>query len=95
MTKKELATEVATRLGIEPQHAEKVLEVYFSVTKKTVSSGEAIFIRGWGTLSPVLRKKKVGRDIKKNEAVEVPARYAVQFRAGHDFKKRMKALKVA
>jgi nucleoid DNA-binding protein len=61
MTKKELVFLTAERASVDKELVEKVLNAILNESKKAITSGKSVFIRGFGTLEPVIRRKKQGR----------------------------------
>jgi nucleoid DNA-binding protein len=89
MTKKELSTQVANELGITSAQVEAIINASIQVAKKTVAKGEAIYIRGFGTLAPKQRRSKIGRNINKGTTVFIPERTVPAFKPSVDFTKSL------
>ena len=53
--------------------------------------GEPVFIRGFGSFIIKKRAAKIGRNIKKNEAVHIPEHYIPAFKPAKIFMERVKA----
>lgn len=89
MTKKELIEEVCKRAEINDIEFEHGFNNLIEVIKKTIAKGEAIYVRGFGTLKPVERKSKVARNVLTGETVIVPTRKEPVFKASKKFKKQV------
>mgnify|MGYP000985123306 CR=1 FL=1 len=89
MTKQELIGEVCKRSEINDIDFGHGFNNLIEVIKKTIAKGEAIHIRGFGTLKPVERKAKPARNILTGETVIVPARKEPVFKASKEFKKQV------
>jgi DNA-binding protein HU-beta len=50
-----------------------------------VTLGENIYIRGFGSFITKKRAAKIGRNIKKNVAVEIPEHYIPAFKPAKEF----------
>lgn len=90
MTRRELAKEISLQSGKDIDECEKIIETLMKVAIKKVSKGETIFLRGFGTFKAVLRKEKVGQDIKWGKLVTIPARYTPVFKPCDKFKREVK-----
>jgi integration host factor subunit beta len=55
----------------------------------TLSSGERIEIRGFGSFSLHYRKPRVGRNPKSGEAVYVSAKFVPHFKSGKELRERV------
>ena len=65
----------------------------FKEVKDTLSQGENIYIRGFGSFITKKRAAKVGRNIKKNIAVDIPEHYIPAFKPAKEFVQEVKKLK--
>lgn len=54
-----------------------------------LSSGGRVEIRGFGAFSLNYRPPRAGRNPKTGERVEVPAKWAVHFKAGKEMRERV------
>lgn len=79
MTKQELVASVANACGVNQNTVKTILENAAFCVRETLASGEAVYIRGFGTLKPHLRKAKKARNITKGTTVVVPAHYIPKF----------------
>jgi len=58
--------------------------------KTSLSGGENVYIRGFGSFHIKRRAKKVGRHIKKNVAIEIPEHYIPAFKPAKIFVDQVK-----
>lgn len=93
MRKVDLINEIADKTGIPKVDVIVVLERMFKEIKKTLSEGENVYIRGFGSFVAKKRAPKVGRDIKKNVAVDIPAHFIPAFKPARDFVDGVRKLK--
>jgi hypothetical protein len=56
--------------------------------------GENIYIRGFGSFITKKRAAKIGRNIKKNIAVEIPEHYIPAFKPAKEFVQEVKNKKI-
>lgn len=94
MRKADIIQEIHNQTGIPKVDILVILETYFQEVKQTVFEGENVSVRGFGTFTNQLRKAKVGRNIKANTSVEIPAHYIPKFKPAKEFMLAMKSVKV-
>lgn len=70
MRKEELIKQVAESTGIAICEVRTVIEAALKETVDAVANGRTLYIRGFGTLSPKHYKRKVARNIHKNETIQ-------------------------
>lgn len=92
MIKRDLAVQLSHKCGMTVKDAENVIDELISITINKVSKGETIYLRGFGTLGPKIRKSKIGRDITKKKSVFIPERCVPFFKPSSLFKKKANAL---
>lgn len=75
MRKEELIKQVAESTGIAICEVRTVIEAALKETVDAVANGRTLYIRGFGTLSPKHYKRKVARNIHKNETIVIAEHY--------------------
>lgn len=90
MTKADLIRRVAVKAGVETSVAREVVEATMDTTMEFLAAGEVLYLRGFGTFLPRLRKAKKARNISKNTEVLIPAHRVPHFKPSQNFKKRLK-----
>ena len=73
MTKAEVVSEIAHRTGVEKMAVLAVVEEFMTVVKDSLSTGENVYLRGFGSFIVRKRAEKTGRNISKNTTVIIPA----------------------
>ena len=63
---------------------------FFKEVKNSLAEGENVYIRGFGSFTIKKRAKKIGRHIKKNEAIVIPAHYIPSFKPAKTFVEQVK-----
>ena len=86
MTKAEIVAEISKKTGVEREKALKVVEALMVTIKEQTANGEDIFLRGFGTFTTKERAAKMGRLIKENKSVVVPAHKIPFFKPCEDYK---------
>jgi DNA-binding protein HU-beta len=93
MRKADLITQISDKTGIPKVDVLVTLETMFKAVKNSLASGENIYIRGFGSFITKKRAAKIGRNIKKNIAVEIPEHYIPAFKPAKEFMQEIKASK--
>ena len=90
MRKADLISEIADKTGIPKVDVMVTLETMFKEIKHSLIAGENIYIRGFGSFITKKRAAKIGRNIKKNIAVEIPEHYVPAFKPAKEFVQEVK-----
>ena len=85
MRKSDLADIVSEKSGISKQESKVVVDVLIEALKNAIKLGEEVQLRGFGTLKAKERKAKIGRDISKNVAINIPASFVPTFKPAKEF----------
>ena len=94
MRKADLISEISDKTGIPKVDVMVTLETMFKEIKKSLISGENIYIRGFGSFIVKKRAAKIGRNIKKNIAVEIPEHNIPAFKPAKEFVQEVKNKKM-
>jgi|TARA_B100000959_G_C14850243_1_gene569852 integration host factor subunit beta len=90
MTKSELIEELSRK---QPQLAYKDIELAVKTVleymSSSLSNGERIEIRGFGSFSLHYRPARSGRNPKSGEPVALPAKYVPHFKPGKELRERV------
>jgi DNA-binding protein HU-beta len=79
MNKFDLIDEIALKMRTK-EEASKFVEEIIGIIKKTLIKGEEIRISGLGTFKIRVRAPKIGRIVKRNIAIKLPASKTVKFK---------------
>lgn len=85
MRKADLISRISDKTGIPKVDVLVTLETLFKEVKESLGEGENIYIRGFGSFITKKRAAKIGRNIKKNTAVEIPEHYIPAFKPAKEF----------
>ena len=85
MRKAELVTAISEKTGVPKVDVLVTLENFFTEVKDTLSDGENVYIRGFGSFVVKKRAEKIGRHIKKNKAIVIPEHYIPAFKPAKIF----------
>jgi len=94
MRKADIITNIADKTGIPKVDILVTLETFFKEVKQTVQETETVSIRGFGSFTLKKRAAKKGRNIKKNEVVDIPEHYIPAFKPAKEFVAAVKNVKV-
>jgi DNA-binding protein HU-beta len=90
MRKADLVTAISEKTGVPKVDVLVTLEAFFKEVKGSLSEGENVYIRGFGSFIIKKRAKKIGRHIKKNVAIEIPEHYIPAFKPAKIFLEQVK-----
>ena len=90
MTKGEVINIIADKTGIDRADIAASMEAFFRIVKETMSDGENVYIRGFGSFINKKKAKKIARNIRTNTAIVVEEHYVPQFRPAKMFVKQIK-----
>lgn len=90
MRKADLVAAISDKTGVPKVDVLVTLEAFFKEVKNSLSEGENVYIRGFGSFIIKKRARKIGRHIKKNEAMEIPAHYIPSFKPAKIFVEQVK-----
>lgn len=85
MRKADLISRISDKTGIPKVDVLVTLETMFKEIKSTLSGGENLYIRGFGSFIIKKRAAKIGRNIKKNVAVAIPEHFIPAFKPAKEF----------
>ena len=90
MTKADTVAKIADQTGIQKDHVEQVLEEFFLTVKNSISEGENIYIRGFGSFIVKNRAAKTARNISQKTTIIVPAQSIPFFKPSQEFVSQVK-----
>ena len=90
MRKSDLINLIASETGVPKVDVLLTLERMFKEVKESLSNGQNIYIRGFGSFITKKRAAKIGRNIKKNIAVQIPEHYIPAFKPAKEFVNEVK-----
>ncbi|GAA5224685.1 HU family DNA-binding protein [Membranihabitans marinus] len=90
MRKADLVSAISEKTGVPKVDVLVTLENFFTEVKDSLSDGENVYIRGFGSFIVKKRAEKIGRHIKKNKAIVIPAHYIPSFKPAKIFSDQVK-----
>ena len=90
MRKADLVATISEKTGVPKVDVLVTLESFFQEVKDSLTEGENVYVRGFGSFIIKKRAKKIGRHIKKNIAIEIPEHYIPAFKPAKVFVEQVK-----
>ena len=90
MNKAEIVNEVAKATGIEKGTVQTVVEGFMESVKDSVSKGNPVYLRGFGSFLIKKRAKKTARNISKNSSIVIPEHNIPSFKPAKTFNDMIK-----
>ena len=91
MTKADVIAEIAEKTGIDKADVTAAIEAFFSVVKNSMSNGENIYVRGFGSFVNKKRARKIARNISRNTAIIIDEHYIPSFKPSKVFIEKIKS----
>ncbi len=91
MRKSDLINQISEKTGIPKVDVLVTLETMFKEVKENLANGQNIYIRGFGRFITKKRAAKIGRNIKKNIAVQIPEHFIPAFKPAKEFVNEVKS----
>ena len=89
MTKAELVEKVASTIKLSQKETEVIVGIILQSITESLSAGDKVELRGFGSFRIRERKPRIGRNPKSGEPVEVPAKKVPFFKAGKELRERV------
>lgn len=90
MRKSDLVNNISEKTGIPKVDVLVTIENLFKEIKENLANGENVYVRGFGSFITKKRAAKIGRNIKKNVAVEIPEHFIPAFKPSKEFVSEVK-----
>lgn len=90
MTKADIVSEIAEQTGIEKVAVQSTVEAFMNSVKKSLVSGDNVYLRGFGSFIVKQRAEKIGRNISAKEPIVIPAHNIPAFKPSKTFVEKVK-----
>jgi len=90
MTKADIVTEIADQTGIEKIAVQATVEAFMNSVKNSLTKGDNVYLRGFGSFIVKERAEKTGRNISRNESIIIPAHNIPAFKPAKTFVEEVK-----
>ena len=91
MTKADIVARIAEETGLERLEVLKTVEAFMNNVKGSLSNGQNVYLRGFGSFIVKERAEKTGRNISKNESIIIPAHNVPAFKPAKTFVEEVKS----
>lgn len=85
MTKADVVNQISKDTGIDKTTVSKIVESYMDSIKDSLTKGENVYLRGFGSFIVKARAEKVARNISKNTTIVIPAHNIPAFKPSKSF----------
>jgi DNA-binding protein HU-beta len=85
MTKADIVAEIVESTGLDRIEIQKVVESFMTSVKTSLTTGENVYLRGFGSFIVKERAEKTGRNISKNTTILIPAHNVPSFKPAKEF----------
>lgn len=92
MTKADLVQEISKQTGIDRNEVLMIVEAFMKTVKGSLSNGEDVYLRGFGSFILKRRAEKTGRNIGQNTTLVIPAHDIPAFKPAKEFSNKVKKL---
>ena len=90
MTKADIVKEISQNTGIEKALVEKTVEGFMETLKGSLTEGNNVYLRGFGSFIVKKRAEKTARNISKNTSIIIPEHFVPSFKAANEFVAQVK-----
>ena len=90
MTKADIVSQVSENTGIEKVTVQKAVEAFMETVKASLTEGNNVYLRGFGSFIVKNRAAKTARNISKNTTMIVPAHNIPSFKPANEFVAQVK-----
>lgn len=91
MTKADIVNEISRSTGLEKSAVLATVEKFMEVVKDSMSNGNNVYLRGFGSFIVKTRKEKTARNISRNTTIKIPAHNVPAFKPAKVFLDDVKA----
>ena len=85
MTKADIVNEISKNTGIEKAVVQVSVEAFMEAIKNSITEGNNVYLRGFGSFVVKRRAEKTARNISKNVTIKIPAHCIPSFKPAKCF----------
>jgi len=90
MTKADIVNKIAEETGVEKMAVLATVESFMNKVKTSLSDGENVYLRGFGSFIVKERAEKTGRNISAKTSIIIPAHNIPAFKPAKTFVEEVK-----
>ena len=91
MTKADIVGEISEKTGIEKVTVQHTVEAFMESVRGALSSGNNVYLRGFGSFIVKKRAQKTGRNISRNTTIIIPEHFVPAFKPSKTFIDKVKS----
>lgn len=90
MTKADIVNEISKNTGVDKHSVLASVESFMEIVKDSLSKGENVYLRGFGSFVVKKRAQKTARNISKNTTIIIPEHNIPSFKPAKTFLSKVK-----
>ncbi|MDR1696871.1 MAG: integration host factor subunit alpha [Rickettsiales bacterium] len=90
LTRRDLADKIVDEFGLTARDAYRVVDLFFAEIGDSLARGESVLVSGLGSFRILNKSARIGRNPKTGVAALIPARRVPSFKAGNEFRDKLK-----
>ena len=90
MTKADIVNEIAKSTGVEKASVQMTVEAFMEVVKESLTKGENVYLRGFGSFVIRKRAEKTASNITKHTSITIPEHFIPSFKPAKTFMSEVK-----
>ena len=90
MTKADVIAQISEKTGVDKGDVQQTLESFFTVVKDSLSEGENLYVRGFGSFINKKRARTVARNISKGTSMIIDEHFVPSFKPAKVFVEQVK-----
>ncbi|MDR0866240.1 MAG: integration host factor subunit beta [Candidatus Symbiothrix sp.] len=91
MTKADIVNAISKNTGIDRASVLASVEGFMDEVMKSMSNGENVYLRGFGSFVVKKRAAKAARHIKNETTIIIPERFVPTFKPSHYFSENLRS----
>ncbi len=90
MTKADIVNEISKNTGVDKHSVLASVESFMEIVKDSLSKGDNVYLRGFGSFVVKKRAQKTARNISKNTTIIIPEHNIPSFKPAKTFLSKVK-----
>jgi DNA-binding protein HU-beta len=90
VTKADEIAQITEKTGVDKGDVQQTIESFFTVVKDSLSDGENLYVRGFGSFINKKRARKVARNISKGTSMIIDEHFVPSFKPAKVFVEQVK-----
>ena len=90
MTKADIVNEISKKTGVEKVLVQNMVEAFMDSVKGSLTEGNNVYLRGFGSFIVKKRAQKTARNISKNTTIIIPEHFIPAFKPSKTFLNKVK-----